>query len=349
MKELPFISFVIPTWRESKILKACLNSLLNQDYPKEKFEIILVSKKKLNVKKEGVQLLQIDEEINHAQARNIGVKKAKGELIAFIDDDCILPSDWLLKASRFFVKPNSLGLRNANQIALIGGSALPPKDQSIRYRLGGYLSSSIFVIGFASSRHKCLSKIKEAREYELILANNLLRKDIFLNLGGFDPDQVPCEENDLYLRIKKAGYKLIYAPGIFVWHRAKPIFFPWAKKIFFYATGRGLLLARRPKNLRLRYIIPSTFLMGLFLLSVLSFFSKEFFYLLIGILFVYILGNIINAFYIFFKFEKNPLVLLFSPPATFLIHSSYGLGVLFGIYKYISGSFKGGIKMKSKY
>jgi len=336
----PFVSIIIPTWREAKILNRCLDSLLNQNYPKDKYEIILVSANKLDIKEDKIKVLYINRDVNPAQARNLGTKMAKGEILAFVDDDCIIPQDWISKAVKYFQK---------RDIALVGGPALPLKNQPFRYRLGGYLWSSPFVAGFVSARYRQLSKVCEANNYNLILANNFLRKNVFESVFGFEADQHPCAEYSLYFRIKKAGYKLLYSPDIFVWHNAKPVFLPLINKIFYYATGRGLLVARKPKTIRFLYLIPSLFVICLLGTALLSFFFREFFYFLMGIFLIYSLWIIFNALYIFFKFEKNPLVLLYSPLAIFLAYTSYGLGFLFGVYKFISRTYKGGIKPKSKY
>ena len=342
-KEYPFVSVIIPTWRESRILKQCLNSLITQDYPKNKFEIILVSKENPNIENfetKGIKISLILGDFNCAQARNEATKIAQGEIFAFVDDDCVSPKEWILRAVKFFDK---------EEVGLIGGPALPFEKEPFRYRLGGYLSKSFFVGGFLSNRYKILPSVHESNNYDLILANNFVKKSVFEKVRGFNKDQVPSEDYDLYYRVKRAGYKLLYVPEIFVWHRSKPIFLPWAEKIFYYATGRGVLMARNPKIIKPIFFLPSFFVMIFIGLFVISLFFKIFFYLWLGFISLYILWNIINAFYIFFKFEKNPLVLLLSLPATFLIHCSYGLGILFGFYKFISGGYKKGIKTKSKY
>lgn len=334
----PFISIVIPTWREGKILEQCLKSLLCQKYPSEKFEIILISRKKIDLKNKKIKAIRIRKSINHAQARNIGVKQAKGEVIAFCDDDCVLPRNWLAVGAKYFA------LQKAD---LIGGPALPPSKTSFRHRLGGYLSGSRFCVGFAASRHRPVFPEKEANEFDLILANTFVDKKIFENIGGFCPTQVPCEENYFYSRLKNAGYKLLYCPKIACLHPPKPIFFPWAKKIFFYATGRGLLIARAPNTFHLQYFIPSLFIITLTSLIILSTRDSIYQVLLLTLGLSYLLLTAINALYIYWRFEKDWRVLAYTPLATFLIHWAYGLGFLCGLSRYLLGQ-KQAVKMPSK-
>lgn len=335
-----FVSIIIPTWRESTVLNRCLESLFLQNYPKEKFEVILVSKDYLNIDKREVKMVHIGQEVNHAESRNIAVRTAKGEIIGFIDDDCLVPKDWISKGVKYF---------KDKKIGLIGGPALPPEKQSFSYRAGAYLMASPFGTGPVRLRYGKASKTKEVNESDLMLCNNFVRKDVFEEVGGFDKNQVPCEENDLYLRILKNGYKLLYVPENFVWHKSKPIFLPLAQKIYFYSTGRGILTARRPQNLKLIFIIPSAFLLNLIALVFLSFFWPVFLDLLALVVIVYLFLAFLNTIYIFVKFEKNLLLFLVMPVAVFLAHLSSGAGFLSGVYKFFTNQWRGGIKMKTKY
>lgn len=334
----PFISVVIPTWRKNKILTACLDSLLGQNYPQNRFEIILVSQKRMKPLNKRIKTLQIEKGKNHAEARNLGVSLARGKIIAFCDDDCLLPKDWLLTAASYFT---------SKKADLIGGPALPPQKTPLRYRLAGYLAGSRFVVGFAAPRHRCFYPERPANEFDLILANTFIRKNVFDKFGGFNKDQVPCEENFLYAKLNKNGYHLLYSPSIACTHPAKPIFIPWAKKIFFYATGRGLLVARAPETFHYQYLIPTLFIFSFFTLLVFSPFSLWAFSYLLAILLVYFLLTLLNSFYIFLKFERNPLILLVSPMATFIIHWAYGLGFLNGLFLYLIER-RGAVKMPSK-
>lgn len=334
-----FISVIIPTWRKNKILTRCLNSLLRQNYPQNRFEIIIISQKKINPLNKKIKAIQIEKDKNHAEARNVGVSYARGEIIAFCDDDCILPKNWLLTAADYFID---------KKIDLIGGPVLPPKKAPLKYRVAGYLAGSRFTVGFAAARHRIIFPEQEANEFDLILANTFLRKSVFEKFGGFNKDQVPCEENFLYAKLKQNGYKLLYSPKIACSHPAKPVFLPWAKKIFFYATGRGLMIARAPETFHPQYFIPSLFIISFSLLAILSPFSLLAFSFLLAIILVYTILTLVNTFYIFLKFEKKLSILVIAPITSFIIHWAYGLGFLNGFVRYSFGEKKTA-KMPSKY
>lgn len=334
----PFVSVIIPTWRESKILNRCLNSLLKQDYPQSRYEIILVSKDNPSIKNKKIKLVKSQETFNHAEMRNIGVAQSKGEIIAFCDDDCILPKNWLSVASNYFTNKKA---------DLISGPIISPQKAPFLQRLSGYLNGSRFTIGFAAPRYRNLFPEQEANEFDLILANTFIRKGAFEKFNGFDKNQVPCEENFLYAKLKNNNYKLLYSPEIACLHPAKPLFLPWAKKIYFYATGRGLLVARAPETFHLQYLIPTLFILissALLLLSPYSLLARSY---LLAVFLVYLVLNLVNAGYIFFLFEKNPLIFLVAPVATLVIHISYGLGFLNGLFRYFIGK-REAVKMPTK-
>jgi len=334
----PFISVVIPTWRSNKILTRCLNSLYIQDYPKNRHEIILISPKPLVILHARVKTIKISRDLNHAEARNIGVSASRGSIIAFCDDDCILPSNWLTSGFSHFKNKKT---------ALVGGPVTPPYNTSLKYRLGGYLSGSRFTVGFAASRYRPVNYIKEADESNLILANTFAAKSAFVTCGGFDKDQVPCEENSLCFKMKKAGYKLIYSSKVICNHPAKPIFFPWAKKIFFYATGRGQLLARTPATFKTPFIIPSLFIFSLIVLIPLSIFWLIPRIIFLSIMFIYLTLSLGNALKLYFLVERNLAIIIIAPIATFIVHIAYGLGFSYGFFRYVAG-IHSATKMPSK-
>jgi len=223
---------------------------------------------------------------------------------------------------------------------------LPFQRDEFSYQVGKYLLGSAFTSGFASTRYKLQKNVQEVHEYGLIAANNVIRKDVFESVSGFDADQVLSEENDLYFRITQQGYKLLYVPEIYVWHRAKPIVLPLLKKVFFYATGRGILMVRKPKTFRLLYLIPTFFLLGSVFLPLASlFFGGAFIVLSFVVFLTYLVLNFLNSLLIFLRHHENPLLLPLVFFLTPILHNTYGIGMLYGMYLYLTGRFKEGRRL----
>ena len=98
-----FVSIVIPTTGNVKYIKGLVESVAKLDYPKENFELILIGDQKTDLleknarkaKDNGIDTTVIYEHVAAGKKRNIGVGAAKGEIIAFTDDDTILREDWI--------------------------------------------------------------------------------------------------------------------------------------------------------------------------------------------------------------------------------------------------------------
>jgi glycosyltransferase involved in cell wall biosynthesis len=320
-----------------------LDSLRVQDYGKENFEVILVSPKPIVNFGTGlfVKTVQVGSETGYADARNKGVAEAKGEIFAFIDDDCIAPTQWLSAAVRIFLKDQT--------VVAVGGPSIPFVKDTLRRRVGGYMFQSPFLVGFVSSRYHALPQEFETRGEHLILANTLVQRAAFESIGGFDLDQIPCEDGYFYFRLREQGYKLWYAPQAFVWHRAKPVFMGLVKRVFVYGLGRGGVTARSFKSLRFAYLIPTAFVLSVCVLAVLSLFSKVFLVFLFLELAFYLLFDFLHTIFLLFKFEKNIQVAFLVFLATPIMHIAYGLGVLYGIYAHIAKKGKGDMELLRKF
>jgi GT2 family glycosyltransferase len=325
----PFISIIIPTGRDYSVLSKCLATLLAQDYPKDKFEIILISQAPIDTGKITAgyekKILCISG-VNFGDARNVGASKAQGSFLAFVDDDCLVPRDWLIKAMDSFTHP---------RIAVVGGPALPFREDAFAYRMGGYLFASPFAVGFASARYRRVSGPRETGEENLLTANTIIRREAFKEVGGFDARQVRSEDSDLYFRIKQKGWRLLYVPDVFVWHRSKPIFWPIITKVFYYAVGRATLMMRKPQTMRPMYFIPSIAALGFIAMVILAIFSPFIRIFFALALILYLGVGIAHACYVYLRFEhtwKGAIAVFVTIP---IIHFSYGFGILAGIYKYV--------------
>ncbi len=114
-KPLPFVSAVIPTYNSSRIIEKCLHSILKQDYPKSKLEIIIVDGGSTDstisiVSKFKVKLIYADPKKQNVEYnKSIGIEHAKGDLLLMLDHDNILPNkDTLQKMVKPFTEIDDL-------------------------------------------------------------------------------------------------------------------------------------------------------------------------------------------------------------------------------------------------
>lgn len=197
----PHISVVVPALNEEKYLEKNLMTLMNQSY--KNFEIIVVDNNSTDhtaqiAKKYGAIVISCHEK-GVGAARQAGFLKAKGTIIATTDADNLLPEDWLTTISQRFEKDKKM-------VAYGGLFRLYSGPFSARIAVK-YLGYSAFQVDKLFSG-----------KWSLIAQNMAVRKDAFLQVGGFKKVQMG-EDADLAQRLAAVGNVildknfLVYASG----------------------------------------------------------------------------------------------------------------------------------------
>jgi len=235
----PFVSIIIPSHNRPKCLQQCLAAITELDYARDKFEVIVVddgSSTQLDPivdlfsAKINLHLLK-QEHAGPARARNRGVKQAKGEFLAFTDDDCRPTPGWLATLMDFLaIKPDSM----------IGGeilNALPGNSFS---------SASQALVSYLYFYYN-----KNSKEAHFFTANNIaLSKKCFLAVGGFDQEWgiAAAEDREFCDRWLLSGYQMTYAPEAVIYH-AHPMSLTgfWDQQ---FNYGRGAHFFHRTRNRR---------------------------------------------------------------------------------------------------
>ena len=202
----PFFSIIISTYNRPQELKACLESLTKLNYPRDCFEVIVVddgSEKPLRAIIDSLRNQMPLKFIQQANggcgvARNTGAKEAKGQYLAFTDDDCTHPPDWLENlALRFVQTPN----------AMIGGKTVNILQDNV------YSTASQLLMDYLFSYYNA------EPENAHYLNSIALPAKAFHDLGGFCPDFfMSAEDRDLCDRWLSQGYPMIYSPEVLIYH-----------------------------------------------------------------------------------------------------------------------------------
>ncbi len=309
----PKFSIIVVYQKKNKFAEECIEHCLKLDCPS--FEIIAISNENDNWDKR-VEIHAVGD-IPPSEKRDIGAKIAKGEMLAFIDDDAYPKKDWLKKAEKYF---------ESEEVAAIGGPGVTPHSDNISQKAGGYIYSSWFGASPSMRYRYIQSKEREVDDYAT--CNFIVRKDIFKKIGGFDTKYWPGEDTKFCLDLtKKFNKKIIYAPDVIVYHHRRPLFRKHLKQIKSYGIHRGLFAKKFPEtSFRLVYFLPSLFVLGL-VFGWVSYFIHPFLFKAYAVVVsLYFLTIFINS-----VFSKNLVLIPFVFTGTFLTHLWYGIAFIHGI------------------
>lgn len=253
-KKLPTLSILIPAHNEEKNLGKTLKNLKRLSYPRSRLEIIVIDNASTDktfevARKHCVKVLRIEEK-GKAKALNIGLRHARGEIIGCMDADSFASRDALLKMVGFFQDPKVGAVTPS--IRIQKPKSLLAKFQSLEYlmilwnrKLLDFISSVYVTPGVLS----------------------LYRKDVLLQLGGFD-EQSMTEDIEIAWRIKEAGYeiRMCYPATTFT---RPPLSFKawWRQRIRWNIGGLQTLLKFKHTIFNPRYGRLGTFISPFFLIG----------------------------------------------------------------------------------
>jgi GT2 family glycosyltransferase len=231
---LPTCTVIVPTLDRPGPLAACLDGLAGLDYPADRLQVVVVddgSRTPVDARaieaRFPVEVLR-RERGGPAAARNHGALNATGELLAFVDDDCVPRPDWLRRlGERFIAGPErGVGGRTVN-----GVPANPYSDAAQLVIDVGYLQNA----GDAARRW--------------FATNNLaVAADGFRALGGFDASYRTAEDRDFCSRWAESGRRLAYEPAAVVEHFSALDLRRFTRLHFAY--GRGAYRFHRDRRRR---------------------------------------------------------------------------------------------------
>ena len=215
MKKQPLVSIITVNYNGKKLIGECLDSLFSMNYPKNKFEVIVVDNHssdnsvkfiKANYKKVNI----IENELNnYCQACNRGIRKAKGEFICLLNNDVKVKKDWLWELIKVMKRNNAIGA--------VTGKLL--KEDGTIQNAGLYeLPNFYWEERGAGKENKRYNTITEVDA--ISGACVLYRRKALGQVGLLDEDFVMFGEDvDMSFRLKKKRWKLIYVPKSVAYHK----------------------------------------------------------------------------------------------------------------------------------
>ena len=235
---MKLISIIIPVKKiNDYIRKEIIPALKTQTF--KNFELIIIPDKYEKKEKlpSFVKIIPSNLITGPADKRDLGVKKAKGSLMAFLDDDAYPHKNWLKNSVKYFKNP---------QVSAVCGPGITPPKNNLLQKTSGLLWQTW--LGAGGNTLRCTPRKKqEVDDYPTF--NLIVRKKDFEKINGFDSQFWPGEDtklcHDLVYKLKK---KIIYDPKILVYHHRREIFIPHLKQIARFGLHRGFFSKILPKT-----------------------------------------------------------------------------------------------------
>ena len=230
--DLPKVSVVVCTYNGAATLEACLQSLMELDYPD--YEVILVNDGSTDDSAEiagRFPAVRTHHQENRglSVARNVGAEMATGEIVAYTDDDCEADVHWLLYLMRAM---------RVQEVAGIGGPNITPDDD-------GWVAKCVA----ASPGNPSHVLLDDHHAEHVPGCNMAFRRDTLLGLGGFDPQfRVAGDDIDVCWRLIDAGLSIGYAPGAMVWHRRRATVRAYGRQQKGYGKSEAMVHFKHPQR-----------------------------------------------------------------------------------------------------
>ena len=257
------LSVIVPIYNEEKYIAKCIDSLLEQDYPKEDLEILLVDGMSKDKTREiiakysennpFIQLLDNPGRFAPC-AMNIGIKAAKGDLIMRLDAHALYPSTYFSDIVKWHEKlPDAWNVGGVCDTKVVDSNVV---SESI-----AKVMSDKFGVGNSTFRTGLDEECKEVDTVPF----GCYKKFVFDEIGLYNEELVRTQDIELNKRLKRAGGKIYIINSIHCTYIPRDNY-----KAFYnnrFQTGywiiKACFLTNSLKNLGLRHLIPSLFVLSL--------------------------------------------------------------------------------------
>ncbi len=243
--ELPSVTIVVPVKDRAEELRRCLESVQRLHYPKDRLEVLVVDdgsedESAAVARSLGASVMPSGGRgRGPAAARNLGAAAAQGEILAFLDSDCVASERWLADLAGAFEDP---------ELVALGG------------RVEGMHTASPLDRYEAEMSSLCLGKRGRSAQlgkdtFYLPSCNLLVRRRAFMDVGGFREELQVAEDVDLSWRLRDRGGAIAYTPRGSVLHEHRNRLGAFLRRRSEYGTSEGILQVLHPER-RKRMVLP---------------------------------------------------------------------------------------------
>ena len=333
MTNYPLVTVVVLCRNERTHIGMCLDSLLANDYPKDRLEILVVDGMSDDGTREIVQdytrrypfikLLDNLKRITPA-AMNTGVRNARGEAIAIVGAHSTYDERYLSE----YVK--HLDEYGADEVGAV--AEYIPRQNTLVGRAIVAVLAHPFGAG-ANIRYKVGAK--EPTWVDTV-SSGCYRRDVFDRIGLFNEKLVYSQDIEFNLRLRQAGGKILLIPTAVIRYYARSDFKSFCKHNFRNGLWAILPFVYSPIiPVSWRHLVPLAFVIALLSSVAVAFVWPFGLWMLVGIASMYAIANVIASMEV--AYRKGDIRYLLIMPLVFAsLHLGYGLGSLWGLVKVLA-------------
>ena len=318
-----FVSVIVPMHNERRYIERCLASLAAQDYPRDRFEVIVVdggsadgSRELVEAMREGLPHLRVLENRGKHTARglNIGLAFAQGEVIARVDAHAAVAPDFLRE---------SVGALQRAAADVVGGPIQTLGEGPVGEAVALAVSSP-FGVGNAVFRYS------QREQWTDTVAFPAYRRDVFDRIGPF-AEIDGGEDDEFHYRLRDAGGGILLTPAIRSTYYARRSYWELARQYFGYGQAKVVVLFRHPKQTRLRQLVPASFVLALLGAAIVALFGGLLVLPLAVLAGAYVTASLSASVVVARRRGWRHVLRL--PLAFACMHLAYGLGFLTGLVR----------------
>jgi cellulose synthase/poly-beta-1,6-N-acetylglucosamine synthase-like glycosyltransferase len=254
---LPFVSVLVPVRNEAGFIGRCLQALAAQDYPRERFEVFVLDGQSTDATEYEAQhtaesagltvFFATNQKRTTAAGMNLGLALAHGEIIIKVDGHTRVAPD--------FISASVRALERSGADAV--GGPIETRGTGAVGRAIALAMSSPFGVGDAAFRHSRVEQWTDSVPFAAY------RRSVFERVGYFAEDIDRGEDDEFNYRLGSAGGRILLTPSIRSTYYSRPTLEGLWRQYWGYGLAKAQVLARHPRRLRPRHLVPSALVLTL--------------------------------------------------------------------------------------
>jgi glycosyltransferase involved in cell wall biosynthesis len=328
-KKLPFVSMILPIRNESAFIARSIKAVLAQDYPRDRYEVVVADGMSTDDTRQIVELFQSKQPnlrlIDNPgrivpTGLNAAIAQARGQIIARVDGHCEIAPDYLRNCVTHLLNDGVDGV----------GGPLETIGETFTARVIAAAMSSTFGVGNSAFR-----TVNDSTQLTDTVAFPAYTRAIVEAAGSFDEELVRNQDDEYNYRLRKLGARILLAADVRSKYYSRGSLRSLWRQYFQYGYWKVRVMQKHPRQMRARQFVPFFFVVSLLLcLLLLPFFGPSLLLVVIG---SYFIANLLASILVASRKGKRLFVLL--PTAFAILHLSFGLGFLIGLVKFRSRWF----------